>query len=64
MTCKLMNFPKLILSLLAALLMTACANYSAKYADKYRSDILKQCEEDAELLEMTVEECFDRLNIW
>lgn len=55
----MLDSSKLILVLVLFLSMAACVST----AGQYRNDIMKQCEEDAELLEMSVEECFDALDI-
>lgn len=52
---------KLILFCLVALSVSACA--SMQILNEYRAKIKEQCERDAELLEMTVKECYDELNI-
>lgn len=54
-------FPKLVIALLFVFAMTSCAGQFM--LNQYRNDIRKQCEADAELLEMSVEECFAALNI-
>lgn len=58
------NSLKLTFALLIALSIVGCATESKLRLKIYRENIQRQCEEDAELLEMSVQECFDRLNIW
>lgn len=54
------NFIKIVLYLLVILSISGCVSTALK---QYREDIRRQCEEDAWLLDMSAEECYDELDI-
>lgn len=54
------NFLKIIPYLLVILSMSGCVSAALK---QYREDIRRQCTEDAWLLDMSIEECYDELDI-